>query len=346
MTALTDEQKLARRTHEGCLAAVPESFGPGRVTSTLTVWGTPEVSFMCRVHAPDDPESDGLIFCVAEKDPTQPRWGCRSCTFYGDMDWREFLTALRDAGMPDAALPLSAGGSAGSSARHTRTVRPRAARAVSRLVVALPDEDELSVYAEFLHDRQYQDRLRYLTDERMWSPADIERFGVGWSPYRRRYTFAQRDESGHLVNVRWWAPSAPKKSRWLHTTGHGKQARSWPLPPLLGAAPGSAVYVCGGEADAMAALARGVVAITGPGGETRRLKPEDIALLVGHRVHVIYDSDGAGRRGGAVVADSLVVAGCTEVWIHDLYPDNAQELAPGTPKDLTDWLRDGGEIPT
>ena len=343
---ISREDKLACRNIERWLSLVEPVLGPATENGG-GYWGTSEWCFPCPLHAWGDPTSDGLILSVHKYDPTSPRWFCRKCTPNGENPGPLFARLI-EVGVPDEALPLAAGGSAGSSGRHTPTAVPRRPRAASPPTVDLPDEDILTVYSEMLLESPL--RLAYLTGERMWAVEDIAQFGIGHDPVRKRYTFPQRDESGRLVNVRWWKPDAPKDGpspRWLHTTGHGKDARAWPLPPLLDAPPGSDVYVVGGEADAMAALARGVIAITGPGGETRALKPEDIALLAGHRVHVLYDSDRAGRAGGQAEAERIAEDGrCEAVWIHDLYPDNPAEPAPGTPKDLTDWIRDGGGIPS
>ena len=283
--AMSDND-VAAGTIERTLALVEPVLGPATENGSGP-FGTSEWCFPCPLHSKGDPTSNGLILSIHRNLPSEPHWFGRKCYAMG-IPWSTLVEGLIEYGVPPEGTSLSGVISAGSG----KAPRPKAARRpparVSRDPVVLPDEELIEIYAEFLLERPVE--LAYLTDERLWNVDDIKRLQIGWHPTRKRYLFPQRDEQGELVNVRLWAPHAPKGNRWLHWRGHGKNARMWPLGPLLAAQPGSRLYLCGGEPDTMAALAQGVIAVTGHAGEGTLLKREDMALFAGHYVCILYDS--------------------------------------------------------
>ena len=204
----------------------------------------------------------------------------------------------------------------------------------------LPDDEDLAIFSETLLEGR---RLAYLLEDRMWAITDIERFQIGWYYPWERYLIPQRDQTGQLVNVRMWRTRSDKGARWLHWPGHGNNARAWPIGPLLRARTGSCVYICAGEPDAMAAMAQGALALTGPGGEGRRFNDKDIALLAGFCVHIVYDSDATGRAGAGELEHQ--VRGALRVHVHDLFPDNPDRPPKGTPRPHRASLRMGEAMP-
>lgn len=332
---MTYEEKLACRNLARWLSLVEPVLGPATENGG-GYWGTSEWCFPCPLHS-SDRTGNGLILSVAKFDPTAPRWWCRKCDANG-VHWSVLLARLAEVGVPEEALPLAAGGSAGASTRHTPTAVPLPGlRRSRRIPEPLPTEDQVAAWADGFAST---DAHRYLVEQRSWSPADIKLLQIGWHYGWQAIALPVRDESSALVNVRLWDPRKPRGRRWRNWRGHGADAPLWPMPRLATAAPGSRVYLCAGEPDAMAAMGLGAVAVTTPRGEGTPLRPADVEAMAGLHVIVVYDSDSTGRAGARAAVRALRADGrVASASSRDLYPRRDDG------SDLTDWIRAGHSLP-
>lgn len=179
--------------------------------------------------------------------------------------------------------------------------------------------------------------LGFLTGQRGLSTEILERFKVGYDGERLTIPIKLR---GKLRNVRRYKPGA-SKSKMISWPEHGS-SQLYPVE-VLQEHPGTVpVLFCEGELDAL--LANQVsggqyVAVTGTGGASG--PPKDLSALAGRRVFIAYDSDDAGVKGAAKLAERLSAAGATP-HILDLTTLGAQ---PGSGEDVTDYFtRYGGTV--
>ena len=135
----------------------------------------------------------------------------------------------------------------------------------------------------------------------------LDTFEIGVDTSQNRVTIPVRDAEGRCVNVRKYqfdsggdfkviSYSDPKLEKYSFGVG-----RIWPLNVL---SKNDTIWFCEGEKDCLAALSKGLPAITGTVG-ANAFKNEWIPLFKGKTVYIVYDNDDAGRAGSAKIMDSI-----------------------------------------
>lgn len=151
-------------------------------------------------------------------------------------------------------------------------------------------------------------------------------------------TYDYKDETGNLLFqvVRF----DPKSFRQRHKNGDGEwywnldNVRRIPyhLPEILQATT-ETIYIAEGEKDVDNLWATGYVATTTPGG-ANNWRAEYAQYFIGKRVCIIPDKDQAGYQYARNVATSL----------HGIAATIKTVILPGTSKDFTEWIDDGGMV--
>ena len=186
---------------------------------------------------------------------------------------------------------------------------------------------------EAWHQRLMRDDelVRWWRDVRGVKPGTLIELQIGWDG--RRYTIPIRDVHGVCRNVRRYLSSATPKV--LHTKGYGSPPRLMGADRLPSSDPKRWVVIAAGEADAIRLTALGLLALSGTGGEMALPRDEDLALLRGRQVVVVYDMDETGRKGADKLCDALLNKVGVE-WVRNV------EWPKSWGKDATDLLLNEG----
>jgi hypothetical protein len=138
--------------------------------------------------------------------------------------------------------------------------------------------------------------MAYLIEKRGLSQATIEKYRLGFDGDR---IWIPVFKDGKAVNVRRYRKPGGTGEKILNMAGSGA-LRIYPEDTLVN----QAVYLCEGEWDALAAIDRGLPALTLTGGAGSF--PADLAEpFRGKDVAILYDCDEAGRRGALKAAGRL-----------------------------------------
>jgi len=133
--------------------------------------------------------------------------------------------------------------------------------------------------------------MAYIKSEKGLTRETIEEYKIGWDG--ERYTIP----TPH--NVRRYRPKADPK--YVNTRGFGKNEL---YPPNFVDNDEGEIWLCEGEVDALNAIQHGYNAVTSTSGAGSWL-PEWSEHFKGKRVWLAMDSDDAGRRASAKLADIL-----------------------------------------
>ena len=173
------------------------------------------------------------------------------------------------------------------------------------------------------------ERVEWLRERRGLTEDTIQRFHIGWSPERGRYTIPIINAFGDVANIRCYKPDAaelePKMVSWNDRVEGRGQLRLYPLDVLQGA---SRVVLCEGELDAILANQMGFPAVTSTGGASN-FNPRWAPLFTNKAVYVAYDNDMAGKMGARAVTRYLTGKAAEVVTV---------ELPVGLHEDVTDYF--------
>lgn len=131
------------------------------------------------------------------------------------------------------------------------------------------------------------------------------RFGVGVTADGRYWTWPIRGDNGELVAVKHHRarPETERKAFW--TPSGVSSVHAWPV----GLDSDGPVWLCPGEAKALAVIAAGRPAVGITGGEGADLPADLPRLLMGRAVALAADDDDAGRKWAVKARDTLTAAG-------------------------------------
>lgn len=161
--------------------------------------------------------------------------------------------------------------------------------------------------------------------------AVARRQRLGFDDGRERWTLPVY-ESGTLVNVRRYDPSAPKGvGKMKNAAGHG-EARLY-IAETRRRRLAETVLVCEGEWDALAAASHGLRAVSGTAGADT-WRPAWSQRLAARDVVIVFDCDEAGRAAAAKRAANVAEHGAS-VRVVDLDPERDDKW------DLSDWFAEG-----
>jgi hypothetical protein len=180
------------------------------------------------------------------------------------------------------------------------------------------------------------DLIERLGELRGWTPAAMERLGLGWD--RDRVVFPVRDATGDIVGRSRYEPDPTRrngKPKLLAEPGTPREL--FPPPETVGEQEGDGfMWLVEGEPDAVRGWSIGLAAVAVPGAQN--WKSQWAPRFVRRRVVVCFDADEAGRAGARSAADHLATAGI-DVRIVDLQPGDDDG------SDLTDFLKSAGTAP-
>lgn len=194
-----------------------------------------------------------------------------------------------------------------------------------------PTEEQVLFFKQNLTGEQLDDlhSKRGLTDE------TIDKYKLGWSDKRKRYTIPVYDENDALVNIRYH--SSKLKPKTLNTAGYG-EARIYNLKSLIDAPEGSTVTIHEGEFDAMiTSQETGLVSVS-PTNGCKAFFVGWAQYFHGKHVIIVFDCDTEGRDAVTnIVLPALRTAVISKkilslkvVWLfHNIDKEN---------KDATDWF--------
>jgi hypothetical protein len=174
------------------------------------------------------------------------------------------------------------------------------------------------------------ERLAFLSIERGLDQSTVQRYGIGWNG--NRYTLPIYDESGQLLNVRYYQPNGDPK--WINHRGFGSPPRLFPIDVLLD---NDEIIWCEGELDCLLTNQMGLPAITSTGGAKLRWQGEWGGYFRDKIVTLCFDCDKDGQNAINRVRKELSEV-AAEVRVIEL----PYEVLPKHGKDLTDFWMEGG----
>ena len=187
--------------------------------------------------------------------------------------------------------------------------------------------------------KERPEHIERLIKERGWSKAIIDDTGLGWTedgerlaiPVYNRYNLPICVYYYNVFNTKGYPKVQPARSK-----NYGmKVAVLWPNKVLMQS---DDILMCAGQGDTLLALTMGFPAVT-LGSESWSIRAEDLPLLKGKTVNIVYDQDKAGKLGARKIADQIMLSGITDhVKIVNLPITDEKHT------DLTDWvLREDGD---
>jgi len=168
----------------------------------------------------------------------------------------------------------------------------------NRAAGKLPSEERIEEFVEnLLASKQ---RLGLLREKRGWSRDTIEEFQIGWDG--QRYTIPVRDDTGELLNVRRYNPTARQGRDKMKSWGIGTGNRQLFGVDVL--ARSETVIICEGEPDMLIGRQYDLPTLSHTAG-AGSWDPRWNESFEGKIVYICYDCDDAGRRGARKVQRHL-----------------------------------------